>query len=126
VATTLRGWGMAPSPQKDARKKRRGTSLDRWSRYPPRRIASRYAPKARGSAQAECPAVKDRQLRAMVEAAWAAGWWCEKTSNGHVQCYQWPVEGGGRGKIVTVANTPSDHRTIPNTRSTFRRAGLQL
>lgn len=74
----------------------------------------------------KCPSVKDPQLSAMIEAAWAAGWWCEKASNGHVQCYQWPVGGGGRGVIITVANTPSDHRTIPNTRSYFRRAGLQL
>jgi hypothetical protein len=78
------------------------------------------------SPEARCPSVKDRELHAMIEAAWSAGWWCEWGGGGHVRCYQWPVDDGGRGKIVVVANTPSDRRTIPNTRSTFRRAGLQI
>jgi hypothetical protein len=83
-------------------------------------------PQRTANPTARCPKVKDRQLRAMVEAAWAAGWWCEKTAEGHAKCYSPAGPGGQRGKIVFVANTPSDHRTIPNTRSTFRRAGLQL
>jgi hypothetical protein len=82
--------------------------------------------KREANPQARCPRVKDPQLRAMIQVAWSAGWWCERNSKGHVECYQWPVEGGGRGKIITVANTPSDHRTVPNTRSMLRRAGLQL
>lgn len=58
----------------------------------------------------------------MVKAAWAAGWWCEKRSSGHVMCY--PVEEAAR--MILVAGTPSDHRTVPNTKSAFRRSGLNL
>jgi hypothetical protein len=43
-----------------------------------------------------------------------------------MKCCSPPRPDGSRGTIVLVANTPSDRRTIPNTRSTFRRAGLQL
>lgn len=71
--------------------------------------------------QAKRPKCKDRQLDAMVAAAWEAGWWCRKAGSGHVFCY-----GPDGGRMVDVANTPSDHRTIANTRSTFRRAGLSL
>lgn len=83
-------------------------------------------PKRIANAAAHCPKVKDAELQKMIEAAWAAGWWSEKRSSGHVACYSPPVVGGGRGAIVLVANTPSDRRTVPNTRSTFRRAGLQI
>jgi len=79
-------------------------------------------PKRKANAGAKCPKVKDPELRAMVEAAWAAGWWCEKRANGHVMCY--PPDKAAR--MVLVANTPSDHRTVPNTRSSFRRSGLNL
>ena len=53
--------------------------------------------------------------------AWAEGWWCRPTGSGHVFCY--PPDGG---RMVDVANTPSDRRTVPNTRSYFRRSGLEL
>jgi hypothetical protein len=71
--------------------------------------------------QAKRPKVKDRELDAMIAAAWKAGWWCRRTGSGHVFCYP-PDE----GRMVDVANTPSDHRTVPNTRSYFRRSGLPL
>jgi hypothetical protein len=83
-------------------------------------------PKRVADPHARCPKVKDSELQKMIEAAWAAGWWCEWTGSGHVNCYTPPPPDGSRGKIVNVANTPSDRRTVPNTRSTFRRAGLQL
>lgn len=72
--------------------------------------------------KAKRPKVKDKQLDAMIVEAWKEGWWAEKRSNGHVMCYS----PGEEKKLVDVANTPSDHRTVPNTRSTFRRAGLKL
>jgi hypothetical protein len=70
---------------------------------------------------AACPRVKQKNLNAMVAAAWDAGWWCEKTSKSHVMCY--PPDGG---RMVLVANTPSDRRTIPNTRSALRLSGLDI
>lgn len=78
--------------------------------------------KRKATPDAKRPKVKDKELDAMVEAAWAAGWWAErKKGKSHVKCYS---PDGKR--MVTVASTPSDHRTIPNTRSAFRRAGLKL
>lgn len=71
---------------------------------------------------ATCPKVKDGELRAMIEVAWKQGWWCKKSpKTGHVMCY--PPDGG---RMVLVANTPSDHRTVPNTRSALRRSGLRI
>ena len=57
----------------------------------------------------------------MIETAWQAGWWAEKKGNNHVMCYSPDGE-----RMVDVASTPSDHRTVPNTRSYFRRGGLPL
>jgi hypothetical protein len=78
-------------------------------------------PKRLDNPNAKRPKAKDKQLDAMVERAWKAGWWCRYAGSGHVVCYP-PDE----GRMVDVANTPSDHRTVPNTRSYFRRAGLDL
>ena len=72
--------------------------------------------------QGKRPKVKDRVLDAMIAAAWEAGWWCERTGSSHVMCY--PAD--QKEKPVLVANTPSDHRTIPNTRSRLRRSGLAI
>jgi len=81
-------------------------------------------PKRKANPSQKCPRVKDKQLNEMVAAAWVAGWWCEKRAKtGHVMCYSTDA---AKGKMVLVANTPSDHRTIPNTRSALRRAGLNL
>lgn len=68
------------------------------------------------------PKVKDRQLDAMIASAWEAGWFCERTGSNHVMCY--PPD--PKGKPVLVANTPSDHRTVPNTKSMLRRSGLKI
>ena len=76
--------------------------------------------KRKDNPDAKRPTVKDKQLDAMIAEAWEAGWWCEKGKGGHVKCY--PPD---RSKtMVAVANTPSDRRTVPNTRSFFRRSGL--
>ncbi len=72
--------------------------------------------------EAKRPKVKNRELDAMIQAAWTAGWMCSKTRSGHVMCY--PSE--RTIKPVLVAGTPSDHRTIPNTRAEFRRSGLNV
>jgi hypothetical protein len=68
------------------------------------------------------PKVKNRELDAMVAAAWQAGWHCVKLSKGHVMCY--PPD--KTMKPVLVASTPSDHRTIPNTRAAMRQRGLNV
>lgn len=68
------------------------------------------------------PKVKDRELDRMVALAWAAGWFCDRTKSGHPMCYPPDQE----SKPVLVAGTPSDHRTIPNTRSRLRQSGLDI
>jgi len=79
-------------------------------------------PKRRDDPDARRPTVKNRDLDTMLEAAWNAGWWAaRKKGQSHVKCYSPDGQ-----RMVTVASTPSDHRTIPNTRSAFRRAGLKL
>ncbi len=70
--------------------------------------------------KAKRPKVKDKALDGMIEKAWEAGWWC-RPGGGHACCY--PLDGG---RMVVVANTPSDHRTIPNTKSAFRKSGLDF
>lgn len=78
-------------------------------------------PKRLENPDAKRPKVKDKALDGMIAKAWDAGWWCRTAGSGHVMCY---APDGGR--MVDVANTPSDHRTVPNTRSYFRRSGLDL
>jgi hypothetical protein len=78
-------------------------------------------PKRAGNPNAHCPRVRSKELGALIAAAWAAGWWCEATKKGHVRCYS-----PDQVRMVLVAGTPSDHRAIANTRSTFRRAGLNV
>jgi len=82
-------------------------------------VAEHLHRRRREQPQAQCPKVGDKALNEMITTAWAQGWWCEKTGSGHVMCY--PPD---RGRMVLVASTPSDHRTIPNTRSALRRSGL--
>jgi hypothetical protein len=57
----------------------------------------------------------------LIEAAWAAGWWCESRLSGHVTCYS--PDGSA---MVLVAGTPSDRRTVSNTRAALQRAGLAI
>ena len=79
-------------------------------------------PKRKANPKAKRPKVKNRELDEMVAAAWAAGWHCARTKSSHVMCY--PPD--KKRRPVLVASTPSDHHTIPNTRSAFQRSGLNL
>ena len=79
-------------------------------------------PKRREFPQAERPKVRDRELDAMVAAAWDAGWWCVRTKKNHVMCFPPDTTKDG----VLVANTPSDFRVVHNTRSDLRRSGLSI
>ena len=78
-------------------------------------------PKRKQNPQAKRPRVKEKELDAMVAAAWAAGWWCERGGNKHVKCY--PPDDH---RMVPVPGTPSDWRTIKNKRAQLRRSGLAL
>ncbi len=78
-------------------------------------------PKRVAQLNASRPRLKNQELDAMIRAAWDAGWWCEVGKKGHVKCF----DPGGK-KMVIVPSTPSDYRSIPNTRSQFRQAGLAI
>jgi len=78
-------------------------------------------PIRRENPQADRPTVRDKALDVLIEAAWNAGWWCEMSKRGNVKCY--PPDGG---QIVFVENKAHDHRTADNTRSRFRRSGLNI
>lgn len=78
-------------------------------------------PKRRKNPKAKRPKVKVKELDELVEAAWEAGWWCERAGNKHVKCYP-PSD----SRMVPVPSTPSDWRTVRNKRSQLRRSGLNV
>lgn len=65
------------------------------------------------------PRARDKQTDALVRAAWDAGWRVEQGRK-HIRVY--PPD--PTQAIVTIAGTPSDHRTVKNTRAQLRRSGL--
>lgn len=79
-------------------------------------------PERRQNPRRKRPKVKNRELDAMIAVAWQEGWHCLKLAKGHVMCY--PTDKTLRP--VLVASTPSDYRTIPNTRSQLRQRGLNV
>ena len=57
-----------------------------------------------------------------MQAAWDAGWWCERARNDYIRCYA-PND----GIVVTVPSTPHKKgNRIRNLRAEFRRAGLDV
>jgi len=57
----------------------------------------------------------------LIEAAWAAGWWCERGSKNYVKCY--PPDGA---PMVLVPSTPSKIHTLNLTAAKFRKRGLDV
>jgi hypothetical protein len=70
---------------------------------------------------AKCPRHPKKDYRLLVEAAWAAGWKCEKGTK-YIFCYP-PDKEQDR---VWVPTTPSSQRTLRNVKSNFRAAGLAV
>ena len=79
-------------------------------------------PKRKANPQAKCPKVKDKQLDAMIKAAWSDGWWAVKLAEGHVMCYH-PTDFKEK---VLVNNTAGNRHVIPRVRGYFLKAGLKL
>jgi len=71
--------------------------------------------------KAKCPRHPKKDYRLLVEAAWAAGWKCEKGTN-YIFCY--PAD--PTLDRVWVPMTPSSARTLRNVKSNFRAAGLAV
>jgi predicted RNA binding protein YcfA (HicA-like mRNA interferase family) len=61
-----------------------------------------------------------REFRAFVKAATRSGWTVSLTRKGHLR-FKAP-----NGQSYIAPGTPSDHRSIMNTRSMLRRAGLDV
>jgi hypothetical protein len=70
---------------------------------------------------AKCPRHPKKDYRLLVEAAWAAGWKCERRRK-YIFCS--PPD--KTRDIVKVPMTPSGSRTIDNVRRNFRASGLSL
>jgi hypothetical protein len=78
-------------------------------------------PKRIEDEKAKCPRHTIARYRKLIEAAWAAGWWCKRGGNKHIICFS------PDGKyIVGVPATPSGNRTYRNKRAEFRRGGLDV
>jgi hypothetical protein len=70
---------------------------------------------------AKCPRHPKKEYRPLVEAAWAAGWWCERRRK-YIVCL--PVN--QTKDQVKVPMTPSGSRTLDNVKRNFAAAGLRL
>jgi len=78
-------------------------------------------PKRLEHPDAKCPRHPNKEWRPLVEAAWEAGWWCERRRK-YIFCFALD-----QGKtIVKVPMTPSDWRTFRNKTRDFRAARLRL
>jgi hypothetical protein len=69
---------------------------------------------------AKCPRHPKKEYRLLVEAAWAAGWWCEKRRK-YIYCFPSDKE----RDIVKIPMTPNK-RTIRNVKASLVAAGLEL
>ncbi len=78
----------------------------------PKRVANPDAPR---------PKHPKKDWDELVEAAWAAGWWCERANTNYFKC--WPPDGG---RMVPLPATPSGSRTLLNKRLALRRSGLEI
>ena len=70
--------------------------------------------------EARCPRHPKKEYRLIVEAAWAAGWWCEKRRK-YIYCF--PPDKSL--DIVKIPMTPHQ-RTIHNVKASLAAAGLEL
>lgn len=68
------------------------------------------------------PKSKDKDLDALIQLAWEAGWRVERGGDEHIKV--WPPD--PKGRIISVPQTPSRQRTLGRMRSAFRSAGLDL
>jgi hypothetical protein len=70
---------------------------------------------------AKRPKVPSKAINILIDKAWEQGWWCKKSGSKHVMMYS----PDGKG-MVTLPGSPSDHRSIKNSRNLLRKNGLKL
>jgi hypothetical protein len=78
-------------------------------------------PEREKNPRAKRPKAKHADNDAMVKAAWEQGWWCEMVKKGYIH-----AKSPDGKTMVVIESTPSDSRSVANTRSRLRRAGLKL
>lgn len=78
-------------------------------------------PKRLANPSQQRPKCPDKDHDAYVRLAWEAGWWCERGKKNYIYCYPENDQ-----RVVKVSSTPSENRSIRNTRAAFRRSGLDL
>jgi len=61
-----------------------------------------------------------KDMQRLVKAAENAGWMVSRTKKNHLK-FKAPT-----GATVIAASTPSDHRSVMNTRAELRRHGLDV
>jgi hypothetical protein len=77
-------------------------------------------PKRTENPKAKRPKVSNRDLDDMIDQAWDAGWW-GRAAGSYAMMHSPDLV-----YMIKVPSTPSDHRTVRNKRSQFRRAGLNI
>jgi hypothetical protein len=70
--------------------------------------------------EAKCPRHPDKDYRRLVQAAWAAGWWCVRQRK-YIYCRPPDLN----LKPIQIPMTPYK-RTIHNVTGKFRRSGLEV
>jgi len=61
-----------------------------------------------------------KDMKRLIQAAEAAGWVVSRTKKNHLK-FKAPS-----GAIVIASSTPSDHRSLKNTRAELHRHGLNV
>jgi hypothetical protein len=77
-------------------------------------------PKRLENRDATCPRHSRKEYRPLIEAAWSAGWWCERRANNYIHCY--PPEDDD---LIVVRSTPGQ-RHLRKVRGKFRQHGLPV
>jgi hypothetical protein len=70
------------------------------------------------------PRHQDKDYRALVQAAWDAGWWCRRAKKNHILCYPPRRSGEPERGAVNVPSTPRKQGSLGLTAQKFRRLGL--
>lgn len=77
-------------------------------------------PRRREQPDATCPRHPKKDFRRLVQAAWDAGWWCERNRKNYIFCRR------PDGQTVMVPSTPKKQGTLNLVTQKFRKLGLNV
>jgi hypothetical protein len=81
-------------------------------------------PKRRENPHAECPTAGHGEVDRLVGAAWRAGWWCERKTDGMIACR--PLPGTSKKGFFMVPCAPSKTGMLRRLERDFRQLGVEL